>query len=307
MFQVADGVFSARHRRGPATLVSRVRPVATVSRMDLAWSTVVAATQDPLFWRCYAFDRHDGFDFEPAGERLARRLNGVDPGDEDFDDDDLASARVILPARRGWWLGLELNFELPLHVLYLQKDEDADEDADDEDADDEDADEDDDWDDEDEDDEVPDVSIELGHWDQARWHPFCLRWSELEAVVTQLRAAPDPHPLSPDVALLLLARWVGHGSDETALLKERRTVVAGTFERLDLFHGDEAARMAEQLMQAVPEDDYAWRWDPERGWLLGGDYAGYSVRNDCHGRFPFPEFTEFRRQLAVTDGPGGRA
>ena len=56
----------------------------------------------------------------------------------------------------------------------------------------------------------------------------------------------------------------------------------------------------------MPEDDYAWRWDSERGWLLSGEYPGYSIRNDCHSRFPFAEFTEFRRQLTVADGPGGR-
>jgi hypothetical protein len=252
--------------------------------MDLAGHALVAATRDPEFWRCYAFDEHDDFDFEAAGERLARRLNGIDADDEDWDEDedDLASARVILPARRGWWLGLEMNFELALHVLYLQQDEDG------------------------EDDDEPDVSVELGHWDQARWHPFCLRWSELEAVVAQMRAAPDPHPLPPEVDMLLLARWVGHGSDEAALLNDRREVIAGTFERLGLFHGDDAVRMATQLLQVVPEDDYAWRWDGERGWLLSGEYPGYSIRNDCHSRFPFVEFTEFRRQLAVADGPGGR-
>jgi hypothetical protein len=72
------------------------------------------------------------------------------------------------------------------------------------------------------------------------------------------------------------------------------------------FRGGDAARMAAQLLQAVPEDDYAWQWDDQRGWLLGGEYAGYSIRNTSHSRFPFAEFTEFRRQCAVADGPGGR-
>ena len=150
--------------------------------MGVAGSALVVATRDPLFWRCYAFDDGDGFDFVTEGERLARRLNGVDD-DEDWDeedDDDLSSIRAILPERRGWWLGLEFNFELALHVLYLQKDEyDAEEEEEEED------------DDEDDDDyyPVPDVSLELGHWDQARWHPFCLRWSEVEAVVARMRAA----------------------------------------------------------------------------------------------------------------------
>ncbi|WP_433043015.1 hypothetical protein [Dactylosporangium sp. CS-033363] len=239
--------------------------------MELAEHTLVAAVREPEFWRCYAFDDHDGFDFEEAGEQLAWRLNDLEPAD---DEDDLESAQVILPVRDGWWLGLELNFEITLHELYLQSGED------------------------DDDEDLPYLSLELGHWDQARWHPFCLRWSEVEAVVARMRTAK--HPLPADVGLLLLARWVGHGSDETALLAEHRAVVAGAFERLGLFRGEEAARMAAQLMQAVPEDDYAWRWDGERGWVLEGEYAGYSNRNPGHGRFPFEEFTEFRAQLGVS-------
>jgi hypothetical protein len=269
---------------------------------------LVAATRDPEFWRCYAFDGHGGFDFEAAGERLARRLNGVDVDDEDADDD-LSTVRLILPARRGWWLRIQMNFELTLHVLSLCMDEEDEDEHDDEDADDEDEDdwdEDDDEDDEDDWESPPDAWYELGHWDQARWHPFCLRWSELEAVVAQMRAAPDLHPLPPEVGMLLLARWVGHGSDEAALLDDRRAIIAGTLERLGLFRGDDAVRMAAQLLPAAPEDDYAWRWDSERGWLLGGDYACYSIRNDGHSRFPFAKFTEFRRQLAVADGPDGR-
>jgi hypothetical protein len=275
----------------------------------LARRSLVAATRDAEFWRCYAFDGDDGFDFETTGERLARRLNGVDEDEEA--DDDLSSIQTMLPARRrpGRWLRLEMNFELALHVLYLSR----------ADADDEDdyAEEEYDPVDEDEcdcgdcDDDywgiVPDVSFELGHLDQARWHPFCLRWSEMEAVVAQMRAAPGLHPLSPEVGMLLLARWVGHGSDEAALLKERREIIASTFEQLDLFHGEDAVRMAAQILQAVPDDDYAWRWDDERGWLFSGDYAGYSVRNDCHDRFPFAEFTELRRQLGVADGPEARS
>jgi hypothetical protein len=179
-------------------------------------------------------------------------------------------------------------------------------DEDDKDDDEEDEYEEDEYEEDEEDYNPPDVSVELGHWDQARWHPYCLRWSELEAVVAQMRAAPDPHPLPPEVGMLLLARWVGHGSDEAVLLNERREVIAGTFERLGLFRGEDAVRMAAQLLRAVPEDDYAWRWDSERGWLLSGEYPGYSIRNDCHSRFPFAGFTEFRRQLAVADGPGGR-
>ncbi len=274
--------------------------------MDEARGALVAATGDPEFWRCYAFDGNDyEFDFEAAGEGLARRLNGVDVDAEDWseeDDDDLVSAMVILPVRRGWWLSLSMSFELTLHVLCLNTDEDEEDDEeDDEEYEPEQSEY------EDDDRRSPDSSLELGHWDQARWRPFCLRWSEVEAVVAQMRAEPDLHPLPPEVGMLLLARWVGHGADEAALLDERREVIAGTFERLGLFHGEDAVRMAAQLLQAMPDDDYAWRWDSERGWLLSGANPGYSKRNECYDSFPFAEVTEFRRQLGVADGPDGQS
>lgn len=269
--------------------------------MDEIDGAVFAATRTAEFWRCYAFDEFNGFSFEKASERLARRLHGIETPDEDDEDDEYEDeddededededddedlyVRVILPARRGWWLRIGMDFDLTLFSLALQRDDEEDGEYD-----------------EDEYEVAPATSLELGHWDQARWHPFCLRWSELEAVVAQMRAAPDRHPLPPDMALLLLARWVGHGSDESALLDARREGIAATLERLGLFQGDDAVRMAANLLRAVPDEDYAWRWDGERGWTFGGEYPHYSKRNDSHSGFPFAQFAEFRRELAVAD------
>ena len=61
-------------------LTDRVRRgvIKGASNVVLARRSLVAATRDAEFWRCYAFDGDGGFDFEATGERLVRRLNGVE-------------------------------------------------------------------------------------------------------------------------------------------------------------------------------------------------------------------------------------
>jgi hypothetical protein len=230
-------------------------------------SSLHTAFRTPEFWRWYTFDDTDGFDLDAAGERYA---------------EELGEPELAFPARADWFLSMHLCFEVNLHTLYLCDLEIPDG----------------------SDDSELDVSrrLELGHWDEARWHPYCLRWEELEAVVQRMRAAPDAQQIPPDIAMLLLAHWVGHGGDEQALLDERRRILATVVERLGLFHGDEAARIAARLLSPAPEDDYAWRWDDESGWSLVGQYGCYTNRNEGHG-FPFTEFAEFRQQLGVADEP----
>ncbi|MGH3760177.1 hypothetical protein [Actinophytocola sp.] len=139
-----------------------------------------------------------------------------------------------------------------------------------------------------------DSADELGYWDQVRWAPWCLRWEELRAAL-----APLPAGASADLALLLLARFVGHGLDESAQLAERRQDITAAFERLGLFHGADAAEMATLVLSEVPEPDYAWQRDPKRGWVFGGDYPCYSHRNADHGVFPFDRWAEYRRSLGL--------
>jgi hypothetical protein len=239
---------------------------------------LTAAASTRKFWRCYAFDESDGFDVDKAGEKLAKKL-----GEPNLD----------IPFRQDWFLRLSLCFDPGVHTLYLARlDQEVSERIDqyDEIYDPEESEED--W------PNLAEYRHELGHWDQARWHPFCLRWEEVEAVVRHMRQAPERQHISPELAMLLLARWVGHGADEGDLLAARRQLIAAELERLGPFQGEEAARMAALLLPSVTEDDYAWRWDESRGWTFGGSYACYSNRNDSHN-FPFAEFAEFRRLIGV--------
>ncbi|GIJ52132.1 hypothetical protein Val02_90180 [Virgisporangium aliadipatigenens] len=137
---------------------------------------------------------------------------------------------------------------------------------------------------------------ELGHWDQARWAPWCLRWEEVRAYA----ALPQPGGLTPDLTLLLLASFVGHGSDEGELLAARRKEIAAAVERVGVFAGAEATRLAERLLMPVPEDDYAWTHDPALGWTLTGDYPCYGNRAKDHGHWPFEEYNRFRSDLGLS-------
>jgi len=178
---------------------------------------------------------------------------------------DEGAFQVTMPGH-GWSVELNLDFESGLHDLGLRSES------------------------------APAARHELGHWDEARWHPFCLRWTEVEAVAQAVQA--DPRPLTFEVALLLLVPWVGHGGDEVDALAAHRTVVATQLLRLGVFDGDEATEVAERLLADPPDEDYAWRRDDVRGWTFGGEYPCYSNRNGSHD-FPFAQFRAFRQQLGL--------
>lgn len=182
---------------------------------------------------------------------------------DDFEADGVDAIELTLPASKGWRLLLHLDIDPRMHTLYLSSDTN---------------------------------SHELGHWDDARWHPFCLRWQELEAVVRWMRANPAECELSAETATLLLAAWVGTGADEDEQLEPRRRLIAAEFIKLGIFPHDEAGNVAAQLLAGAPEEDYIWRLDPDRGWTFGGEYPCYSNRNDSHD-FPFPEFAQFSKQF----------
>ncbi|MEV4641489.1 hypothetical protein AB0J80_29505 [Actinoplanes sp. NPDC049548] len=221
-----------------------------------------AAMATARFWRTYAFDG----DFEQEGELLEEELG-----------DDL---RIYLPVGGRYRLRLEPSFGLALHVLnlvVLEEYEDEDDDG---------------W------------AYEIGHWDQARWHPWCLRREEASAVAAFMRAHPGDHGLengctvSPDLAELLLSRFVGHATDDAAGLAAHRAEVAGRFLRMGLFDAAEAERVAESMVR-TPPDRYAWTRSQTHGWLFGGDYGCYSNRDLGHSHFPFDDFAAFRAMLGL--------
>lgn len=135
----------------------------------------------------------------------------------------------------------------------------------------------------------------LGWWDEVRWHPFALRWSELEMLVRRWDAQPDA-TLPEPFPLLLLARYVGFGVDDSAERRIANDRVVNAYRRLG-FSAEEVATLAQHTIPEVTEDDYRWTRDAELGWVFGGEYPCYSLRNRAHsdgaeGAFPFEEFRQ---------------
>lgn len=138
-------------------------------------------------------------------------------------------------------------------------------------------------------------STEMGWWDDARPHPFALRWSELESLSQYWLNEPSDN-IAPSAAVLLLAPFVGHGADERTAVSARKTILEEHYRRLNLFSAGEVGELSERSVIPPPEDDYAWSRDGELGWVFGGEYPCYSLRNRAHfggeeGRFPFAEWS----------------
>ncbi len=133
----------------------------------------------------------------------------------------------------------------------------------------------------------------LGWWDDARWHPFALRWGELQALVRDWSLRADVEPRAP-VPLLLLSCFVGFGVDDEEERQRAAASIASALRALGCA-ADDAAALAVHALPDVGEDDYRWTPDPELGWVFGGEYPCYSLRNREHaggdeGAFPFLEF-----------------
>jgi len=130
----------------------------------------------------------------------------------------------------------------------------------------------------------------MGCWDVARWHPFALRWDELEALWAFWKKHPSIKP-SADLYALLLAKFVGIPLSEATGLQNARAKIEPVYRQLG-YSTDDARRLAEATLVSPTEKDYAWSKDPELGWVFGGEYSCYSLRNRDHsggqeGKFPF--------------------
>jgi hypothetical protein len=151
-----------------------------------------------------------------------------------------------------------------------------------------------------------DAGSEMGWWDDARWHPFALRWSELNGLYQFWLNKPiDKVPAS--AAFLLLAPFVGHGADERGFASGRKEVLAEHYRQLNLFGANEVIELSDRSVIFPSEDDYRWSRDSELGWVFGGEYPCYSLRNRAHfggeeGRFPFAEWSSIVAQLPAAGG-----
>ena len=136
----------------------------------------------------------------------------------------------------------------------------------------------------------------MGWWDDARAHPHALRWSELERLYSYwLDESVDC--MHPSAAFLLLSIFVGNGANERDEFRERKLTIASHFARLGLFTEAEISELADRTFVLPLADDYRWSYDQKLGWLFGGEYPCYSLRNREHsagseGRFPFSDWSE---------------
>jgi hypothetical protein len=143
---------------------------------------------------------------------------------------------------------------------------------------------------------------EMGWWDDARWHPFTLRWPELLALHSFWLDQAD-FGLDPGAAFLLLAIFVGHGVDERDSFPNRKDVIREHYKRFQLFSDSELTALVDKTLALPTEDDYHWKRDEELGWLFSGEYPCYSIRNREHsdgseGRFPFSEWSSIVDRLS---------
>ena len=142
---------------------------------------------------------------------------------------------------------------------------------------------------------------EMGWWDDARWHPHALRWSELVKLHQYWLNESLPR-IHPSAAFLVLALFVGHGADERGNFADRKEAIAQHYEQLQLFTPTEIAELVKHTFVLPSEEDYNWSKDDELGWVFGGEYPCYSLRNREHwggteGRFPFSDWSMVVAQL----------
>jgi hypothetical protein len=133
---------------------------------------------------------------------------------------------------------------------------------------------------------------QLGWWDDAQWHPYALRWAELMQLEQHWLASCCESTTIAE-RLLLLSPFVGLPAVED--LAQRQQVLVRALSTLGIREEGAVASLIDRALQTVSGDDYAWTFSPELGWLFGGEYPCYSIRNldhrgDSEPRFPFEHF-----------------
>lgn len=140
------------------------------------------------------------------------------------------------------------------------------------------------------------VKHQLGWWDLARRHPYCLHPDELDHLLAFWRRC-DPRWQTPNMPLLLLCQFVGLPDSAALASLARRAEAAYRSLVPSVVDGDKPA-----VPLQVP-DDYRWELDAELGWVFtSDDYCCYSIRNRPHegseeGSFPFATFGEMMSEI----------
>src|SRR5262249_60215676 len=108
--------------------------------------------------------------------------------------------------------------------------------------------------------------------------------------------------ITAGAAFLLLAFFLGNGADERDQFSERRDAIAIHYEHLQLFTPAEITELVDRTFVLPTEEDYNWSQDNELGWVFGGEYPCYSLRNREHwggteGRSLFSDWSMVVAQL----------
>jgi hypothetical protein len=180
---------------------------------------------DPVFWAQYTFAHADG----PGADRLGDIEDLLDDADdeENWDADDTA-LDVQFDVGGGYRILLTVDSQIDFHSLGIVVPGSAD-------------------------------AVELGWDDLAHWHPYALRWSELDLICRAI-AALDPQLPHPGAPLALLCRF------------------AAVFEDDDVDQAVAAVDAAYVSLCPQQSDGY---WPCGTDWLKRADFRGQNVVWQC--------------------------
>lgn len=137
--------------------------------------------------------------------------------------------------------------------------------------------------------------LEIAWDDEAHFHPFVLRFTELQAIVDKIAAV---HNVEKWVPALLLRRFVGIES-----FAELQTISAWELEMRKtsgLFTEDELHAWFEKSKQDHEnfwnDCDRKWSYQEPTGWGFEGNDA-YSLRNANNSHFPFQQWNRMLAEL----------
>jgi hypothetical protein len=143
-------------------------------------------------------------------------------------------------------------------------------------------------------------TYELGWWDMARWHPYCLRPEELRFLIEYWKRF-DSKWQDGKLPLLLLLHFVGFENETQAEpFFEEATEICKVWEIHSRY------LQIENWFEAIEREKYKWSFNQNLGWTIGNDdYSCYSLRNKEHyndaindeGSFPFRKFNQMMQEV----------
>jgi hypothetical protein len=175
---------------------------------------------DPVFWARYTFAHEDG----PGADRLGDIKDLFDDDeDEDWDADDTA-LDVEFDVGGGYRILLTVDSQIDFYSLGIVVPDSAD-------------------------------AADLGWDDLAQWHPYALRWFELDLICRAI-AALDPQLAHPRAPLALLCRF------------------AAVFEDDDV---DQAVAAVDAAYVSLRPQQWDGYWPRGTDWLARADFRGENV------------------------------